>query len=350
MNLIDILLIVIILFLLAYCAKLKLRQQPQNNDTSEYMGLKAEVSNNDIMHYIRETAESIRPVMDSKQIDFSIKCSPESMMGWIDTDQLDKIILLLLSDMIKSVGKGGKITMEANTNKNYDSIALRLNDNGTKMLNTGITIVHKLVTLHHGDISRTYYEGQGNAVLVRLPITKDAFLTEQNEQVVEFSKQQPLPFHIPNDIELNVPTIELPTGLETGQSLGALVQQAYNSPDQKFLQQAMKCINEHMADSDYDREAFAADMGASVSTLYNKLRALTGKNVTTFIRDQRIKTACRLAKENPDLRVSDIAYRVGFRDPKYFATSFKRVMGIQPKEYFDRIRTLQDESSAIPQT
>ncbi len=351
MNLVDILLIVIILLLLVYCAKLKLRQQPPTNDTSEYVGLKAEVSNNDIMQYIRDTADSIRPVMESKQIDFTIKCSPESMMGWIDTDQLDKIILLLLSDMIKSVGAEGKITLEAYTNKNYDSISLRLNDNGTKILNTGITIAHKLVTLHHGDISRTHYEGQGNTVLIRLPITKDAFLTEQDEQKGETARQQPLPFHIPTNIELNVPTIELPPGFETGsQSLGALVQQTYNSTDQKFLQRAMKCINEHIADSDYDREAFAADMGASVSTLYNKLRALTGKNITTFIRDQRIKTACRLAKENPDLRVSDIAYRVGFRDPKYFATSFKRVMGVQPKEYFERLRTLQDEPPTIPQT
>jgi AraC-like DNA-binding protein len=79
-------------------------------------------------------------------------------------------------------------------------------------------------------------------------------------------------------------------------------------------------------------------MGASASTLYNKLRALTGKNVTVFIRDIRIQTAIKLAKDNPDLRVSDIAYRVGFRDPKYFATTFKKVTGKQPKEYFDEIR------------
>ena len=50
-----------------------------------------------------------------------------------------------------------------------------------------------------------------------------------------------------------------------------------------------------------------------------------------------------LAKENPDLRVSDIAYQVGFRDPKYFATSFKRVTGMQPKEYFQKVRN--EESS-----
>ena len=110
------------------------------------------------------------------------------------------------------------------------------------------------------------------------------------------------------------------------------------SYDEEFVQRAIKCINDHITDSDYDRETFAADMGSSVSTLYNKLRALTGKSVTNFVRDIRIKEACRLAKEQPDLRVSDIAYRVGFKDPKYFATSFKRVMGIQPKEYFMQMR------------
>ena len=110
------------------------------------------------------------------------------------------------------------------------------------------------------------------------------------------------------------------------------------SLDDEFLQRASKCVYDHIDDSDYDRETFAADMGASSSTLYNKLRALTGKNISSFIRDIRIKTACQLAKDNPDLRVSDIAYRVGFKDPKYFATSFKKVMGIQPKEYFEKLR------------
>ena len=93
-----------------------------------------------------------------------------------------------------------------------------------------------------------------------------------------------------------------------------------------------------MMDTDYDRDTFASDMGCSVSTLYNKIRKLTGKSVTDFSRDIRIKKACQLAKEDHDLRVSDIAYQVGFKDPKYFATSFKRVMGTQPKEYFAEVR------------
>ena len=131
-------------------------------------------------------------------------------------------------------------------------------------------------------------------------------------------------------IRKSLPIVEEPVELAINRRL---------SLDDEFLQRALKCVNDHIDDSEYDRESFAADMGASSSTLYNKLRSLTGKNISSFIRDIRIQTACQLAKDNPDLRVSDIAYRVGFKDPKYFATSFKKVMGIQPKEYFEKLRS-----------
>lgn len=111
--------------------------------------------------------------------------------------------------------------------------------------------------------------------------------------------------------------------------------------DNEFMKRVTQLINDNMQNPDYDRDALASDIGASTSTLYNKLRAATGTNVSSFIRDMRIKTACRIAQEEPDLRVSDIAYQVGFKDPKYFATTFKRVMGMQPSEYFERLRAQQ---------
>jgi AraC-like DNA-binding protein len=197
-------------------------------------------------------------------------------------------------------------------------------------------MVHQLVYLHQGTINASYYEGQGNTIVIVLPIKKDAF------QLANTSGATSTAFHIPSNVELHVPTIELPEGYKEGENpLDAIIQQAYVSADQEYLKRATRCIHEHMSDSDYDREAFAADMGSSVSTLYNKIRALTGKNITNFVRDIRIKKACQLAKANPDLRVSDIAYQVGFKDPKYFATSFKRVMGVQPKEYFLKVREMK---------
>ena len=109
------------------------------------------------------------------------------------------------------------------------------------------------------------------------------------------------------------------------------------TPEQQFLEKALNCIHEHLNDSSYDRDTFAADMGASSSTLYNKLRAITGMNVNAFIRDIRMKEARRLAEKDPTMRVSDLAYKVGFQDPKYFSTCFKKYFGIQPKEYMERL-------------
>ena len=109
------------------------------------------------------------------------------------------------------------------------------------------------------------------------------------------------------------------------------------SADEKFLSRAIDCVYAHLSDSDFDRDAFAQEMGASASTLYNKLRSLTGLNVSAFIRDIRMKEAKRLAQTQPDLRVSDLAYKVGFKDPKYFATCFKKEFGMQPSEFLEQM-------------
>jgi AraC-like DNA-binding protein len=111
------------------------------------------------------------------------------------------------------------------------------------------------------------------------------------------------------------------------------------TPEEEFLKKATECLEAHMSDPTYDRETFASDMGASPSTLYNKLRTITGMNVSSFIRDVRMKEARRLAEQDPSQRISDLAYKVGFQDPKYFSTCFKKHFGMQPKEFMDSLQT-----------
>ena len=110
------------------------------------------------------------------------------------------------------------------------------------------------------------------------------------------------------------------------------------SAEEKFLNDALKFVYAHLEDEDYDRDALATDMGTSTSTLYNKLRSITGLNVSSFIRDVRMKEASRIAESNPSIRVSDLAYSVGFHDPRYFSTCFKKHFGVQPKEYLERLQ------------
>jgi AraC-like DNA-binding protein len=110
----------------------------------------------------------------------------------------------------------------------------------------------------------------------------------------------------------------------------------YTSMDEEFLKKAIDCIYAHLTDSNFDSEQFIKELGTSKATLYRKLKSLTGLNTTSFIRNIRLKAACQIMDEKKNIRVSELAYAVGFNDPKYFSVCFKKEFGMQPSEYVSR--------------
>ena len=112
-------------------------------------------------------------------------------------------------------------------------------------------------------------------------------------------------------------------------------EQQHSSPDEQFLSRAIDCVKQHLDDGDYDREQFASDMCVSTSTLYNKLRALTGQNITSFINSIRLKEACRILRQHPDIKMTELSMTVGFNTPKYFTKLFKKEFGVLPSEYLN---------------
>ena len=112
-------------------------------------------------------------------------------------------------------------------------------------------------------------------------------------------------------------------------------EQQHSSPDELFIQKAIDCVKQHLDDADYDREQFASDMCVSSSTLYNKLRALTGQNVTGFINSIRLKEACRIVRLRPEISMMELSMEVGFNTPKYFTKLFKKEFGMLPREYVE---------------
>ena len=110
----------------------------------------------------------------------------------------------------------------------------------------------------------------------------------------------------------------------------------YTSIDEEFLKKAISTVQQHLSDPDYDQVQFVEDMGTSKSTLFRKLKSLTGLSYSSFVRNIRIKAACQIMEEKRHIRISELAYAIGFNDPKYFSACFKKEFGIHPSEYMKR--------------
>lgn len=112
----------------------------------------------------------------------------------------------------------------------------------------------------------------------------------------------------------------------------------YTSMDKTFINRAIECVNEHFTDCDFDLPAFVSAMGTSKTVLTEKLKTLTGLTPAAFILNVRLTVACKYMTENKDsIRISDLAFSVGFNDPKYFSTCFKKKYGMTPKSYMDSL-------------
>ena len=474
----------------------RLLQQILETNKSEAGELKLLVAQGDVMKYIRETAECLEPLLSKKRQKFSVTCIPSSMMGWIDTDKLDKIIYNLLSNAAKYSNEDGEVSLKVETNKTYDHIRIEVSDTGdgippeqmkhlfqrfhdgeyrrhrTVGTGLGLALTRDLVYLHGGTIQCESEVGKGTTFIVTLPISKESFLPGQIDEkhkidmtipknaIIDFQALVPdvnndddtdqeqadediyrllivednvellmlmrqllrtsyrvyvakngreaIDIIRQKDLDLIISDVMMPemNGYELTSAvkgdpdynhlpiilLTAKTQEedeeealrvgadefltkpfrlvdlklridniienrkrirheysqksaeetrqqvaAPKTQDDAFLNRAIELVYKNLENDEYDRDSLAADMGASSSTVYNKLRSITGQSISSFIRDIRMKEARRRAEEDPYLRVSDLAYKVGVRDPRYFSTCFKKQFGVQPKEFMESL-------------
>lgn len=466
---------------------IRLLQQILEFRKAETGNLRLRVSPGDVVTFVKNEAESFQPLIKKRKIHFSVLCDPESIMGYFDTDKLDKILYNLLSNAAKYNKEGGYIQVTLSYAENKDFICLRVKDNGCgiskekqetlfkrfyegdyRKFNTigtgiGLSLTKDLVELHGGEIRVDSDVNQGAEFVVTLPVDRSYFTEEQidEETVLPLQKTitydaDPIMVSVGNqhtekikqhtllvvedneellqlmmrllqrdyniftaengkeavtivdneDIDLIVTDVMMPvmdgidlckyvkTKLEIshipvilltaknkeedraeayevgadafiGKPFNLAVLHArirnllktkertahdfkhqlvfevkdmnYTSLDEDFMQRAIDCVNRHLEDSDFDQPQFVDEMGTSKSTLYKKLKSLTGLNTSAFIRNIRLKAACRIMEEKgSSVRISDLAYAVGFNDPKYFSSCFKKEFGMLPTEYVER--------------
>jgi signal transduction histidine kinase/ligand-binding sensor domain-containing protein/DNA-binding response OmpR family regulator len=110
---------------------------------------------------------------------------------------------------------------------------------------------------------------------------------------------------------------------------------AITSLDEKLVEKAIQYVENNMARTDLSVEELSHELGMSRVHLYKKLLQITGKTPIEFIRIIRLKRAAQLLRESQQ-NVSEIAYEVGFNNPKYFSKYFKEEFGVLPSVYQER--------------
>lgn len=110
-----------------------------------------------------------------------------------------------------------------------------------------------------------------------------------------------------------------------------------SASDNNFVVTAMSIIENDLVTNSISVEKFASNMNVSKSTLCRKIKLFTGLSPRRFIQNIRIRKAEKLLSKN-DCKISEIAYNVGFSDPKYFSRCFKIEYGVAPSEFQEGLR------------
>lgn len=102
--------------------------------------------------------------------------------------------------------------------------------------------------------------------------------------------------------------------------------------DRKFLADVDKYIKDMMGDPDTSVESMSAHLCMSRVQLYKRMVSLTGTTPSEYLRAKRIKRAEELIHSD-ELNISEIAYTVGFNNPRYFTKYFQETYGLTPSQY-----------------
>lgn len=159
------------------------------------------VSRGNLVSFIEEACENIRPMAEHQQVRLKFNKPYSEGTAWFDADKMDKIIYNLLSNAIKYNKVGGKIDVSLSLSK--EQAVITIADNGIGMskekmkrlytrffdgdyrkqnmpgTGIGLSLTHDLVKLHHGDIRCESLEGEGTIFTITLPIRKNAYAPDE---------------------------------------------------------------------------------------------------------------------------------------------------------------------------
>ncbi|WFE84571.1 substrate-binding domain-containing protein [Parabacteroides chongii] len=147
----------------------------------------------DLVAFIEEVKSYFDNMAQSKQIHYSFQHTVRSVMLWVDTDKMEKILANLLSNAFKFTPEGGTVTIRLQEHAGY--VILSVEDNGKGILpqnlsavfdqfftadqvtgtGIGLHLTREFVSMHKGSIHVESEPGKRTVFFVELPKGKSHF-------------------------------------------------------------------------------------------------------------------------------------------------------------------------------
>jgi len=102
--------------------------------------------------------------------------------------------------------------------------------------------------------------------------------------------------------------------------------------EDNFVSRLKNILEENYQNPEFSVDDIILKMGMSRAQLYRKLKSLTGKTVSAHLNTIRLEKSKILLKQG-NLNISEVAYQVGYNDPKYFGRLFVEAFGQTPGEF-----------------
>ena len=106
----------------------------------------------------------------------------------------------------------------------------------------------------------------------------------------------------------------------------------FSNADEQFMIKLNEMIDQNLSQPDLDVKFLTAQMAMSRTSLYNKIKELTGMGANDYINRRRIDKAIILLTQS-DMSITEISEQVGFTYQRYFSTLFKEMKGMTPSHF-----------------
>lgn len=110
----------------------------------------------------------------------------------------------------------------------------------------------------------------------------------------------------------------------------------YTKEEQRFLLKCREIIEMNLTKEDFNVQQMAQELGMSHSTLYRKMKAVSGMSLIEFVNEYRVFKAVQYFREG-ETSVNLVSVKCGFNDIKNFRIAFKKKMKMTPSEYMQRM-------------